>query len=81
MNLAEQRRIQAQEVSAIFQTIDQTQIDALVDAIMQTDRIFISGWGRAGNAARILGMNCSQLGNWYFAWVITAHLPYSPGIY
>ena len=62
MNLAEQRRIQAQEVSAIFQTIDQTQIDALVDAIMQTDRIFISGWGRAGNVARILGMNCSQLG-------------------
>ena len=66
MNLAEQRRIQAQEVSAIFQTIDQTQIDALVDAIMQTDRIFISGWGRAGNVARILGMNCSQLGKLVF---------------
>lgn len=66
MNLAEQRRIQAQEVSAIFQTIDQTQIDALVDAIMQTDRVFISGWGRAGNVARILGMNCSQLGKLVF---------------
>ena len=66
MDLTEQRKVQAQQISAIFQAIAQPQIDALVEAIMRTDRIFISGWGRAGNVARILGMNCSQLGKLVF---------------
>ena len=66
MDLIEQRKVQEQQISAIFQAIAQPQIDALVEAIMRTERIFISGWGRAGNVARILGMNCSQLGKLVF---------------
>ncbi len=42
--------------------IKQSEIDALVDAIMAADRVFVAGWGRAGNCIKLLSMNCSQIG-------------------
>ena len=42
--------------------VDQAQIDALVDAVLAADRIFVTGWGRAGNNIKIMSMDCSQIG-------------------
>ena len=43
-------------------SIKQDELDALADAIIKASRIFVAGWGRAGNVIRILSMNCSQMG-------------------
>ncbi len=43
-------------------SVDQAQIDTLVDAILAADRIFVTGWGRAGNNIKIMSMDCSQIG-------------------
>ena len=57
------RRQEMGKINAeILSAVDQNQIDELVDAIIAARRVFVSGWGRAGNIARILGMNMSQLG-------------------
>ena len=67
MTLLEKRAVQAREVAAMFEGVNQAQIDTLVDEIIQAERVFVAGWGRAGNVARILGMNCSQLGKLVFS--------------
>jgi len=57
------RRQEMGKINAeILAAVDQKQIDELVDAIIDARRIFVSGWGRAGNIVRILGMDMSQLG-------------------
>ncbi|MGI6665780.1 MAG: SIS domain-containing protein [Christensenellaceae bacterium] len=43
-------------------SIKQEELDALVTAIIEANRIFVAGWGRAGNMIKILSMNCSQIG-------------------
>lgn len=50
-----------------FLGIDQTQLDNLAQAIIDAKRIYVGGWGRAGNVVKILAMNCSQAG-------LTAHI-------
>lgn len=42
--------------------IRQEELDALAQAIIEARRVFVAGWGRAGNVIRILSMNCSQMG-------------------
>ncbi len=49
-------------ISETLNEIDPSQIDALADALAKANRVFTSGWGRAGNVIRILGMDMSQLG-------------------
>ena len=42
--------------------IDPAQVDAMAKGIAKADRVFVAGWGRAGNVAGILGMDMSQIG-------------------
>ncbi len=56
-----------QEDAQMLASIDQGQLDALAQAIVDAKRIYIAGWGRAGNCIKILAMNCSQMG-------LTAHI-------
>lgn len=46
----------------MFASIDQTQLDTLTDALLAANRIYVAGWGRAGNCVKILSMDCSQIG-------------------
>ena len=43
-------------------SVEQSELDALADAMVAADRIFVSGWGRAGNNIKVLAMDCSQIG-------------------
>ena len=42
--------------------VDPAQIEEIATAIAESKRVFTAGWGRAGNIARILGMDMSQIG-------------------
>ena len=46
--------------------IDPAQVDAMAKGIAKANRVFVSGWGRAGNVAGILGMDMSQIGKVVF---------------
>ena len=41
--------------------IDPAQVDAMAKGIAKAKRVFVTGWGRAGNVAGILGMDMSQI--------------------
>ena len=45
---------------------DPAQVDAMAKGIAKANRVFVSGWGRAGNVIRILGMDMSQIGKVVF---------------
>ena len=62
MDRIAQRARTGQEDAQMLAGIDQAQLDAMVDAILEAKRIFVAGWGRAGNVGRILAMDCSQIG-------------------
>jgi 6-phospho-3-hexuloisomerase len=49
-------------ITDILNAIDPDSIDRVVDAIIEAERVFTAGWGRAGNIVRILGMDLSQFG-------------------
>ncbi|MBS6511012.1 MAG: SIS domain-containing protein [Clostridiales bacterium] len=58
-----QERIKLAERQAeMLKSVDQAELDAMAQAILDAERIFVSGWGRAGNNIKILSMNCSQIG-------------------
>ena len=42
--------------------IDPAQVDAMAKGLAKAKRVFVTGWGRAGNVAGILGMDMSQIG-------------------
>ena len=46
----------------ILLAVRQEEIDTLVDALIAAKRIYVAGWGRAGNCIRLLSMDASQLG-------------------
>ena len=54
-------------VAETLAKVDPAQVDAMAKGIAKAKRVFVSGWGRAGNCVKILGMNCSQMG-------LTAHI-------
>ena len=62
MNFLEERKKLAAHQAEMLTSVDQAEIDALADAMVAAKRIFVSGWGRAGNNIKILSMNCSQIG-------------------
>ena len=62
MDRVAERARTGREDAEMLAGIDQAQLDAMVDAILEAKRIFVAGWGRAGNIVRILGMDMSQLG-------------------
>ena len=51
-----------QEDAKVLAAIDQISLDRIAQAIVDAKRIYIAGWGRAGNCIKILAMNCSQMG-------------------
>ena len=53
-------------VAEVLSKIDPAQVDALAKAIAKANRVFVSGWGRAGTVAGILGMDMSQIGKVVF---------------
>lgn len=56
------RKEVGEEIAQVLGMIDQAEIDALADAIIKAKRVFCSGWGRAGNIVKTLGMNLIQCG-------------------
>ena len=52
----------AAAAAAALNAIPQEEIDALTQAILDANRIYVAGWGRAGNVIRLMSMNCSQTG-------------------
>ncbi len=46
----------------MFASVDQAQLDAMTKAILKAKRVYVAGWGRAGNCVKILSMDCSQIG-------------------
>ncbi len=46
----------------IFLNIKSEEINALTDAILEAKRVYVAGWGRAGNVIKVLSMDCSQTG-------------------
>lgn len=58
-----QERIKLAERQAeMLKSVDQAELDAMVDAILGAERIFVTGWGRAGNNIKMMSMDCSQIG-------------------
>ena len=62
MDRTAQRIRMAMEDVEMIKTIDQNELDALTDAVNNAKRVYVAGWGRAGNCVKILGMDCSQMG-------------------
>lgn len=46
----------------LLMRVSQDELDALTDEILKANRIFVAGFGRAGNNIKIMSMNCSQAG-------------------
>lgn len=53
-------------VAEALAKVDPAQVDAMAKGIAKAKRVFVSGWGRAGNVAGILGMDMSQIGKVVF---------------
>ena len=49
------------EDAEMLANIDQAQLDTMAQAIMDARRVYIAGWGRAGNCIKILAMDCSPV--------------------
>ena len=49
-------------VAETLNKVDPAQIEEIATAIAESKRVFTAGWGHAGNVARILGMDMSQIG-------------------
>lgn len=62
MTREEMRDVIAKEDMEMFLNIDIAELEAITKAIIEAKRIFVAGWGRAGNCVKILSMNCSQMG-------------------
>ena len=62
MDRIQHRQEVAKKNTEALLAIDQKEIDAKVEAIAAAKRIYVAGWGRAGNVIKLMSMNCSQLG-------------------
>jgi 6-phospho-3-hexuloisomerase len=50
------------ELDGIFQRIDETEVDALCDALLKARRVFVHGLGREGLAMRSFAMRLFHMG-------------------
>lgn len=78
--IAERIRM-GQEDAKMLAAIDQASLDALAQAIVDAKRIYVAGWGRAGNCVKILGMNCSQMALRHISAATTPPLPSMKAIF
>jgi len=58
MDRIQERAKLAERQAEMLKSVDQAELDAMAQAILDAERIFVSGWGRAGNNIKILSMNC-----------------------
>lgn len=52
----------ANTLKDVLMSIDDNELHTFADALLEAKRVYVAGWGRAGNCIRILSMNCSQIG-------------------
>ena len=62
MDRVQERIKLAERQAEMLKSVDQSELDAMAQAILDAERVFVSGWGRAGNNIKILSMDCSQIG-------------------
>ena len=62
MDRIQERAKLAERQAEMLKSVDQAELDAMAQAILDAERIFVSGWGRAGNNIKVLAMDCSQIG-------------------
>lgn len=62
MDRVKLREAVAKGDAELLMAVSQEELDALTQAILDANRIFVAGFGRAGNNVKILSMNCSQAG-------------------
>lgn len=62
MDITQAKKKQLDAVGQLFLGIKNEELEQLTDAVLAAKRVYVAGFGRAGNVAGIFAMNCSQAG-------------------
>ena len=62
MNYFEELEKLAEHQKQLLTNVNMDEVLAMADAIIAANRIYVAGWGRAGNNIKMLSMDCSQIG-------------------
>ena len=62
MNYTEELNKLAEHQRSLLTNVNMDEVLAMADAIQEANRIYVAGWGRAGNNIKMLSMDCSQIG-------------------
>ena len=62
MNYTEELVKLADHQKALLTNVNMDEILAMSEEIIKANRIYVAGWGRAGNNIKMLSMDCSQIG-------------------
>lgn len=62
MNYTEELGKLADHQSRMLKNVSIDEMLAMSQAILDAKRIYVAGWGRAGNNIKMLSMDCSQIG-------------------
>lgn len=62
MNYTEELAKLADHQHQLLTGVDMEEMLAMAQAILDAKRIYVAGWGRAGNNIKMLSMDCSQIG-------------------
>ena len=79
MNLPESLQTIQQEIALALASVEEAEVEALVDALASAPRIFVTGMGRVGLAARAFAMRLMHLGLQAYWIGDTTTPPLSPG--
>jgi len=79
VNLPESLQTIQQEIALALATVEEEEVEALVDALASAPRIFVTGMGRVGLAARAFAMRLMHLGLQAYWIGDTTTPPLSPG--
>lgn len=62
MNYTEELVKLADHQKALLTGVNMDEVLAMADAMLEAKRIYVAGWGRAGNNIKMLSMDMSQIG-------------------
>lgn len=62
MNYTEELVKLADHQHQLLTGVNMDEVLAMAQAILDAKRIYVAGWGRAGNNVKMLSMDCSQIG-------------------
>ena len=62
MNYTEELVKLADHQHQLLTGVNMDEVLAMAQAILDAKRIYVAGWGRAGNNIKMLSMDCSQIG-------------------